>query len=48
MMFRSYNNTSKYSLRDYVTMAISSHVKEENCILIGCDDVLSSKSLHPV
>ena len=29
-------------------MAISSHVKEENCILIGRDDVLSSKSLYPV
>ena len=49
MMFRSYSNISKYSLRDYVTIAmviilvpmatpISSHVKDKNSIFTGCDE----------
>ena len=44
MIFRSYNNTSKYLLRDYVTIAmaimatpISSHVKDKNSIFTACD-----------
>ena len=48
-MFRSYSNTSKYVLRDYVTIAmvfilitmatpIPSHVKNKNSISIGCDE----------
>ena len=46
-MFRSYNNTSKYFLRDYVTIPmviilvtmatpISSHVKDKNSIFTAC------------
>ena len=49
MMFRSYSNTSKYFLRDYVTIAtvlilvtmatrISSHVKDKNSIFTACDE----------
>ena len=49
MMFRSYSNTSKYFLRDYVTMAIvvilvtmatpiSSHVKDKDSIFTACDE----------
>ena len=49
MMFRSNRNTSKYFLRDYVTMAmvtilvtmatpISSHVKDKNSIFTACDE----------
>ena len=49
MMFRSYSNTSKYFLRDYVTIAtvvilvtmatpISSHVKNKNRIFSECNE----------
>ena len=51
MKFQSYSNLniSKYSLRDYVTIAmviilvamatpISSHVKDENSNFIACDE----------
>ena len=49
MMFRSYSNTFKYFLRDYVTVAvaiilvtmampISSHVKDKNSIYTACDE----------
>ena len=48
MMFRSYNNISKYVLRDYVTIAmvimlvtmatpISSHVKDKNITFTAYD-----------
>ena len=48
-MVRSYSNTSKYFLRDYVTIAmglilvtiatpISSHVKDKNSIFTACDE----------
>ena len=51
MMFRSYSNTSKYFLRDCVTIAmvislvavatpISSHVKDKNSIFTTCDEDL--------
>ena len=49
MMFRSCSNTSRYFLRDYVTIAIviilvtmatpiSSHVKDKNSIFTACDE----------
>ena len=49
MMFRSYSNTSKYFLRDNVTIAmmiilvtmatpISSHVRDKNSIFAACDE----------
>ena len=49
MMFRSYSNTYKYFLKDYVTIAmviilvtmampISSHVKDKNSIFTACDE----------
>ena len=51
MMFRSYSNISKYSLRNFVTIAmviilvamatpISSHVKDKNNIFTACDEVM--------
>ena len=46
MMFRSHSNTSKFSLRYYVTMAmvifsISSHVKDKNNIFTVRDEDIS-------
>ena len=49
MMFRSYSNTYKYFLKDYVTIAmvvilvtmampISSHVKDKKSIFTACDE----------
>ena len=49
MMFQSYSNTSRYFLRDYVTIAmviilvtmgmpIFSHVKDKNSIFTAYDD----------
>ena len=43
MMFRSHRNTSKFSLSDYVTMAmvifsISSHVKDKNSVFTARDE----------
>ena len=43
MMFRSHSNTSKFSLSDYVTMAmvifsIASHLKDKNNIFTACDE----------
>ena len=48
-MFRSYNNISKYLLRDHLTIVmmiilvaratpISSHVKDKNSVLTACDE----------
>ena len=57
MMFRSYNNISKYFLRDYATIAmviilvamatpISSHGKDKNSIFSACDeDMITGKIL---
>ena len=52
MMFRSYNNISKYFIRNYVTKAmviilvtmatpISSHVKYKNSMFTVCDEDMS-------